>query len=73
MADLKFQPCQSELVVVEDRDQSRIRTGKVRKAKCQYEWLLHVVVPRVHDWKIMLILRDVSQRPGLRQPLNNPP
>lgn len=56
MAELKFHPCQSELVAVEDRDQSRIRTGKGRKVNCQCEWLLHVVAPRVHDWKIMLIL-----------------
>jgi hypothetical protein len=56
MAELVFHPCQLELVEVEDRDQSYIRTGKGRKAKYKCVWILHVVAPRVPDWKIMLML-----------------
>jgi hypothetical protein len=56
MVELVFHPCQLELVEVEDRDQSRIRTGKGLKANCRCIWILHVVAPRVYGRKIMLIL-----------------
>ena len=56
MAELVFHPCQLDVVIMNGRDQFRIKTGKGRKAKCTCVLLLHVVAPRVPDWGIMLIL-----------------